>query len=171
MQDTITLLCNDPGYINIGLSLLTFETSTNTCNLVKTENLTMMTDKKNTLWDLFTYYGNFIEGYQIDAFIYEKPYLSGKALARNIGMLEGIGLIKTQVLKNNPKAVIKFYSPGTIKKQVAKSGTADKDDVTSAVRFYFQGKTDIEIPFNHAADSIAVGLTYLHEYYDLPINE
>jgi len=171
MKEVVTLLCHDPGYLNIGLSLLKYNTRTGVCTLEKAENIELMKTPENTLWDLLLYYQKFIEGEELDFYIYEKPYLQGKTLARNIGMLEGIGILKACVMNNNPKTVVRFYSPSTIKKEVAGSGRADKEDVTSAVRFYFASQivAEEDLPFNHACDSVAVGLTYLHEYYDLPI--
>lgn len=160
------ILCNDPGYKNIGMAIIEFNTDTNKVTLHKAENITTLQVPGTNLFDLYTYFGEFISGYLIDVYVYEKPYLQGWALSKNIGMLEAIGLCKTQLFRNNPDIVMKDYSPTEIKKSITGTGKADKDIMSKAIQTYFADQST-NIPYNHACDALAAGLTYLNVNFDL----
>lgn len=162
------ILCNDPGYKNIGMAIIEFDVDTKKVTLHKAENITLLQTPGTNLFDLYQYLGNFISGYVIDAYAYEKPYLQGWALSKNIGMLEGIGLCKTQLYANNPLIRMYDYSPTEIKKALSGSGKADKDIMSGLIKEYFHD-TAQTIPFNHACDALATGLTYLHVNFGLSI--
>lgn len=162
----LKVLCNDPGYKNIGLSLLAFDPVDNNVTVIKAENITLLQTPNKHLGDLYDYFTGFIDGHVIDVYVYEKPYLKGWALSRNIGMLESIGILKAVVKQNNIKCIFEDYTPPHIKKVMTGDGTADKVKMTKAVTDYFDGAS---FPQNHACDALATGLTYLNEHFNLHI--
>lgn len=92
----------------------------------------------------------------------EKPFFTAKTLARNIGTLEAIGIIKYS-LESYPSIVLEQYSPAHIKKVFTGNGNADKKDIIKEA----QSKYGIETKVTHVADAIAIADTLLSDYNDL----
>lgn len=65
---------------------------------------------------------------------------------------------------------INDFPPTTVKKQVAGSGKANKEDVEKAI-YEIAVKQGIEIGTDHEADAIAIGVTTINEYIETLLNK
>ena len=84
-----------------------------------------------------------------------------------------IGVIVFTAAKNNID--IFEYAPGTIKKQIAGNGRADKKDIQKALRVIFgakiRSKNHKRTHFDNSADALAVALCHAYNIFKVEIKE
>lgn len=146
------LLAIDTGYSNLGYTIYDVEKS----KLVVIETFTTTKDKDfgSKLISIFGFFRNLIAEHKPDILIFENPVMSNATGAK---IQNAIGLLLYLAAFNRMK--VTSYSATEIKKTVAGSGRADKQQIMDNVasRFYISN----QFSSDHASDSAAICLTFL----------
>ena len=147
----------DVGFNTGGFSVVDFNDE-GQLDLLYCENIITkskgFTDK---LVEYSLHFEQLLNKYNPSVFVYEEPIMKGQVGAK---LNQVIGVMRCLAKKQN--LIEKSYTPTEMKKIVTGKGTAEKEDVITAVEKTFTGRkfTNKE---NHAADSAGIALCYVYE--------
>ena len=107
-----------------------------------------------------------------DVIAMERLFFANNAkTAMNVG--RAIGVIVFTAAKN--KIEIFEYAPGTIKKQIAGNGRAEKKDIQKSLRIVFgakiRSKNHRKTHFDNSADALAVALCHAYNIFKVEVKE
>jgi crossover junction endodeoxyribonuclease RuvC len=158
----------DPGTAHTGYGFIKVEDTTNGHkNLIAVDWGIIETDKAENpakrLSGIYESMHELFKKYSPDAMAMEKLFFANNAkTAIRVGQAQGVMLLST----SSYNVEVFEYAPGTIKKMVAGSGTADKKDMQKSLRKVFGARVRSDkkkrTHFDNAADGLAVALCHIY---------
>lgn len=166
---TVIRVCGaDQGSRNFGISIIDYDTETQHLNcLDATHFVTKGVSIPEQLDSLAQFLKQYIDTYKPTIYSYESAVFKGRAASgAGIGVQQSIGVTRLIAYK---KGLQEFsYMPKQIKLITTGKATADKHDIIAKVSALFPS-TVFKISHNHAADAVAIGLTYLVDQYKVKL--
>lgn len=173
---TFNMICVDPGFNNLGVSIFKIETRTGRILDIQIE--TIVTDKAPSysgfsdeyvperLFKLRKIYDNFktlCRHYNPAILAHETPFYNPRMPAAFGSLVEVLDAVKNATLNWNSNIYIEGLSPQSVKKGVGAAGKKGKDVMMDAVLSIPEIKDVIDFPLDelteHCIDSMAVGWT------------
>jgi len=164
----VQVLGLDGGSRNLGVSIIDYNTEIQTLNcLDATHFVSKGVSIPEQLDSVAQFLKQYIDTYSPSIFSYEAMVFKGKFSAGNgVGIQNAMGVIRLIAYK---KGLQEFsYSPKHIKLITTGKSTADKQDIINKVSALFPS-TVFKISHNHAADAVAIGLTYLVDQHKIKL--
>lgn len=164
----IQVLAIDGGSRNLGVAIINYNTETQAVQcLDATHFVSVGVSIPEQLDSLAQFLKQYIDTYQPSIFVYEAMVFKGRFSAGNaIGIQNAMGVIRLITYKKGLEEY--SYSPKHVKLVTTGKATADKHDIINKVSAIFPS-TVFKISHNHAADAVAIGLTYLVDQYKIKL--
>ena len=164
----IRVLSEDIGSRNTGLAIIDYDTETQKmiC-LDATHFVSKGVPIPEQLDSLAQFLKQYIDTYKPSIFAYESVVFKGRnAAGVGVGIQQALGITRLIAYK---KGLQEFsYTPKHIKLVTTGKSTADKQDIINKVSTVFPS-TVFKMSHNHAADAVAIGLTYLVDQYKIKL--
>lgn len=164
----IKVLGLDGGSRNLGVAIIDYNTETEELNcLDATHFVSIGVSIPEQLDSVAQFLKTYIDTHTPSIFVYEAMVFKGKFSAGNaIGIQNAMGVIR---LIAHKKGLAEYsYSPKHVKLITTGKANADKEAIIAVVNKMFPA-LQIKKTHNHAADAVAIGLTYLVDRYKIKL--
>lgn len=165
---SIKVLGLDGGSRNLGVAIIDYDTETQELNCLDASHFVSVgVSIPEQLDSIAQFLKQYIDTYTPTIFSYEAMVFKGRFSAGNaVGIQNAMGVIR---LIAHKKGLEEYsYSPKHVKLITTGKATADKHDIITKVSALFPS-TVFKISHNHAADAVAIGLTYLVDKYKIKL--
>lgn len=164
----IQVLAIDGGSRNLGVAIIDYDMETQGLScLDATHFVSKGVSIPEQLDSLAQFLKQYVGTYNPSIFVYEAMVFKGKFAAGNsVGIQNAMGVIRLIAYKRGLQEF--SYSPKHIKLVTTGKSTADKQDIINKVSTIFPS-TVFKISHNHAADAVAIGLTYLVDKHKIKL--
>lgn len=164
----IQVLAVDGGSRNLGVAILNYNIATNQLDcLDATHFVSVGVSIPEQLDSVAQFLKQYMDTYNPSIFVYEAMVFKGRFGGGNaVGIQNAMGVIRLIAYKKGLKEY--SYSPKHVKLVVTGRSTADKEVIIDRVRVIFPS-TVFTKTHNHAADAVAIGLTYLVDKYKIKL--
>lgn len=164
----LRVLAEDIGSRNTGVAIIDYNTETQTLDcLDATHFVSTGVSIPEQLDSLAQFLDSYITTHKPSVFAYESVVFKGRAASGvGVGIQQALGITRLVAYKKG--LTEQSYTPKHIKLTVTGKSTADKDDIIAKVSTIFPS-TVFTKTHNHAADAVAIGLTYLVDKYKIKL--
>ncbi len=164
----IRVLAEDIGSRNTGLAVINYDTEIQGMEcLDATHFVSVGVSIPEQLDSLAQFLKSYIDIHKPSIFAYESVVFKGRNAAGNgVGIQQALGV--TRLIAYKKGLIEQSYTPKHIKLITTGKSTADKQDIIDKVRLVFPS-TVFTKTHNHAADAVAIGLTYLVDKYKIKL--
>ncbi len=164
----IRVLSEDIGSRNTGLAIIDYNTETQEMQcLDATHFVSKGVSIPEQLDSLAQFLKQYIDTHKPSVFAYESVVFKGRnAAGVGVGIQQALGI--TRLIAYKKGLTEQSYTPKHIKLVITGKSTADKQDIIDKVRLVFPS-TVFTKTHNHAADAVAIGLTYLVDKHKIKL--
>ena len=167
-MSVIRVLSEDIGSRNTGLAVIDYNIETGKLDcLDATHFVSIGVSIPEQLDSLAQFLKQYIDTHKPSIFAYESVVFKGRAASGvGIGIQQALGI--TRLIAYKKGLIEQSYTPKHIKLVTTGKSTADKQDIIDKVRTIFPS-TVFTKTHNHAADAVAIGLTYIVDKYKVKL--